>query len=154
MNITLNRQKSNELYTQGTLVINHEPQTQTVECTEVMLPAGLYSLRLVTIHAHRRDLIVFDFATGQTTGWRLSETARSHIGCRKEHSIAMGQELIPGALYKAQADLERLVKRLEKCQRRGEPILLVIDESHCTPSIACSHWQKPETDYGVGVTRN
>ena len=142
MQIIINRQKKNCLYTEGSLLINHEVQTLTVECTEMMLAPGLYTLRLVTIHAHRRDLIVFDALTGRSTHQRISVTAFSHIGCRREKAIAIGQELIPGALYKPQADYERLVKRLEKCQKRREPILLVIDDTHCSPSRPISHWKR------------
>ena len=105
MNFKLYRNNTNALYTKGNLFFYEEVETQTLEPTASMLPAGLYTLRLVTIHAHRRDLEVFDFHTGQATGWRISHTATSHIGCIREQAIAIGQELIPGALFKAQEAL-------------------------------------------------
>lgn len=142
MNIKLNRYSTNVLYTEGSLSINEEVQTQTIESTAQMLPPGLYTLRLISIHAHRRDLVIFDFHTGQTTGWQFSPTATSHIGCIREQAIAIGQELIPGALFKAQTDYERIIKRLEKCQKRGEPILLVIDDSRCRTSRPIKHWMR------------
>lgn len=140
MNVKITRKRTNRLYTQGTLGIHFETQTQTVEATDRMLAPGLYSLRLVSIHAHRRDLLIFDAHTGKATGQRISPTALSHVGCRREQAIAIGEELIPGALYKPRTAYERIVKRLEKCQQRGEPILLVIDDSDCHPSSICHHW--------------
>ena len=134
------RTKSNPLYTEGILSINDEVQTFTIEATPEKLPAGIYLLRLVTVHAHLRELIVFDWHTNRSTGIRISPTAISHIGCHREQSIGIGEELIPGALYTATPVYERIVKRLEKCQKRGEPIMLVIDEEHCRHSKPCSHW--------------
>lgn len=140
MNVKITRTRTNALYTQGNLTINGEDQTRTIESTVHMLPAGLYRLQLVTIHAHLRELIVHDWHTGRTLGIRISPTATSHIGCRREKAIAIGEELIPGALYRAIPVYERIVKRLEKCQKRGEHILLVIDDDRCRHSNPISHW--------------
>lgn len=143
MNITIKRNTTNTLYTEGTLSINGEDQTRTIESTVHILPAGLYRLKLVSIHAHLRELTVHDWHTGQPIGIRISPTATSHIGCQREHAIAIGEELIPGVLYKATPMYERIIKRLEKCQQRGEPILLVIDEDRCRHGRAIRHWTDP-----------
>lgn len=140
MNIKLKRTRTNALYTEGILSINGEDQTRTIESTAHMLPAGIYRLQLVTIHAHLRELIVHDWHTGRPLDIRISPTATSHIGCQREQAIAIGEELIPGALYRATPVYERIVKRLEKCQKRGEHILLVIDEDHCRHNHPARHW--------------
>ena len=140
MQAKITRYSTNPLYTEGILSINGEDQTRTIESTVHMLPAGIYTLQLVTIHAHLRELTVHDWHTGQPIGIRISPTATSHIGCQREHAIAIGEELIPGALYRATSVYERIVKRLEKCQKRGEPILLIIDEDRCRHNNPCSHW--------------
>lgn len=140
MNVKIIRTRTNALYTQGVLSINGDSQALTIEATPEMLPAGLYRLRLVTIHAHLRKLIVHDWHTDCSIGICISHTAISHIGCRREKAIAIGEELIPGALYRATPVYERIVKRLEKCQKRGEHILLVIDEEHCRHDNPCRHW--------------
>lgn len=142
MKIKIERKKMNSLYTEGILHLNDELQLQTVECTDIMLTPGLYLLKLISINAHCRELVILDCDTKQSTGQRISPTAISHIGCRRERAIAIGHELIPGALYKSLEDYERIVKRIEKRQQRGKPILLVIDDSNCRPSNACSHWTK------------
>lgn len=142
MKIKIQRKKKNSLYTEGILHLNDESQLQTVECTAMMLPAGLYLLWLVSINAHCRELVILDCDSKQPTGQRISPTAISHIGCRREQAIAIGHELIPGALYKSIADYERIVKRIEKCQKRGKPVLLVIDDSNCKASVPAKHWER------------
>lgn len=142
-NVKIIRNRTNSLYTEGILSINGEVQSLTIESTSEMLPAGLYRLQLITIHAHLRELIVHDWHTGCSIGIRISPTATSYIGCQREKAIAIGEELIPGALYKAIPVYERIVKRLEKCQKRREHILLFIDEEHCRQSSPCRHWLIP-----------
>lgn len=146
MQVKIIRNRTNILYTEGTLNINGEPQALTIEATSEMLPAGLYRLKLITIHAHLRELTVHDWHTEHSIGIRISPTVHSYIGYKRESSIAIGEELIPGALYKATLVYERIVKRLEKCQKRGEPILLVIDEEHCRHSHPCKHWLRTVSD--------
>ena len=140
MKIKIQRKKKNSLYTEGILHLNDESQLQTVECTAMMLPPGLYLLRLVSINAHCRELVILDCDSKQPTGQRISPTAISHIGCRREQAIAIGHELIPGALYRSLDDYERIVKRIEKRQQRGKPILLVIDDSDCHAANPAKHW--------------
>ena len=128
MEVYINRQTINELYTEGRLFINGEKQTYTVESTEHMLPAGKYLVKLVTKHAHKRELDIFSLE-GWSVGWRIG-IAHSWIGSRKERTIAIGQPFYPGAVYKATEIYERIIKRLEKCKARKEVINLIIDESH------------------------
>ena len=40
-------------------------------------------------------------------------------------------------------DYERLVKRLEKCQKRQEAIHLLIAKATATPNAPARHWLKP-----------
>ena len=151
MDIIIKRTTTNRLYTEGSLLINNVEHTQTIECTEMMLPAGLYALKLIKVNAHLRKLVILDGDTQKSTGQRISPTAISHIGCRREQAIAIGHELIPGALYKSIADYERIVKRIEKCNKRRKPVLLVIDDNECKASVPAKHWERKLKQ---GETRN
>ena len=141
MEVYINRQTINELYTEGCIFINGEKQTYTVESTEHMLPAGKYLVKLVTKHAHKRELDIFT-PEGQSLGWRIG-IAHSWIGSKKTKTIAIGQYFYPGARYKATPDYERIIKRLEKCKARKEVINLIIDGSHLVQNQPISHWTKP-----------
>ena len=141
MEVFIERQTTNDLYTEGRLFINGEKQTYTVESTEHMLPAGNYRLQLITKNAHKRELVVFK-DRNEPTGWRLG-IAHSWIGSKKTKTIAIGQYFYPGARYKATPDYERIIKRLEKCKARKEVINLIIDESHLVQNKPISHWTKP-----------
>ena len=141
MEVYIKRQTINELYSEGCIFINGEKQTYTVESTEHMLPAGKYLVKLVTKNAHKRELEIFT-PEGRSLGWRIG-IAHSWIGSRKERTIAIGQPLYPGAVYKATDIYERIIKRLEKCKARKEVINLIIDESHLVQNQPISHWTKP-----------
>lgn len=138
MKVSIERQKTNRLYTEGRLVINDDPQTYTVESTEIMLPAGEYLLKLVTKNAHRRELEIFS-VSGEPTCWRIG-IEQSWIGSKKTKTIVIGQQLIPGALYKATPDYQRIIKRLEKCKARNEAINLTISDNCCKETTPISHW--------------
>ena len=141
MEVYIKRQTINELYTEGCIFINGDKQTQTVESTEHMLPAGKYLVKLVTKHAHKRELEIFT-PEGRSVGWRIG-LSHSWIGSRKQRTISIGQPLIPGVVYKATEIYERIVKRLEKCKARKEVISLIINESHLVQNRPISHWTKP-----------
>ena len=153
MEVYINRQTINELYTEGCIFINGEKQTYTVESTEHMLPAGMYLVKLITKNAHKRELEIFT-PEGRSVGWRIG-IAHSWIGSRKERTIAIGQPFYPGAVYKATEIYERIIKRLEKCRARKEVINLIIDESHLVQNQPISHWTKPPCACSPkSVTRN
>ena len=153
MEVYINRQTTNELYTEGCIFINGEKQTHTVESTEHMLPVGKYLVKLVTKNAHKRELEIFT-PEGRLVGWRIG-IAHSWIGSRKQRTVSIGQPLIPGVVYKATEIYERIVKRLEKCKARKEIINLIIDESHLVQNQPISHWTKPPCACSPkSVTRN
>lgn len=141
MEVFIERQTTNDLYTEGRLFINGDLQTYTTESSEIMLPAGNYRLQLITKNAHKRELVVFK-DRNEPTGWRLG-IAHSWIGSKKTKTIAIGQYFYPGARYKATPDYERIIKRLEKCKARKEVINLIIDGSHLVQNKPISHWTKP-----------
>lgn len=141
MILSLKRLKSNRLYTEGQLSINDMRTTLTVESTEVMLPAGQYVLQLVNKNERKRELVIFN-DDDTKTGWRIG-IGNSWIGSKKDHTICIGQHLIPGALYQAAPVYERIIKRLEKCKDRKESILLFIYDDTCTPSEPIRHWREP-----------
>ena len=141
MEVFIERQTTNDLYTEGRLFINGDLQTYTTESSEIMLPAGNYRLQLITKNAHKRELVVFKDRY-EPTGWRLG-IAHSWIGSKKTKTIAIGQYFYPGARYKATPDYERIIKRLEKCKARKEVINLIIDGSHLVQNKPISHWTKP-----------
>lgn len=149
MILSVKRLKSNRLYTEGQLHINDMRTTLTVESTEIMLPAGQYVLQLVNKNERKRELIIFN-ADGSKTGWRIG-FGNSWIGSKKDHTICIGQYLIPGALYQAAPIYERIIKRLEKCKERKESILLFIYEDDCSPSAPIQHWLET-SDHGCPPT--
>lgn len=138
MLIEIHRLKSNHLYTEGRLYVNDMRNTFTVESSQTMLPVGNYLLMLVNKNARKREMLIF-YANGEPTQWKLG-IAHSWIGSKKEQKICIGQYLIPGVLYKATPDYERLIKRLEKCQERNEVIHFRITDTACIPSKPIKHW--------------
>lgn len=138
MQIIIKRLKSSRLYTEGQLFINDKRNTLTIESTELMLPAGQYILQLVNKSARKRELTICQ-SDGTKTGWNIG-TNDSWIGSKKDHTICIGQYLIPGALYHAAPIFERIIKRLEKCKDRKEPILLFINDDDCTHVPPIGHW--------------
>lgn len=151
MEVFIERQTTNDLYTEGRLFINGDLQTYTTESSEIMLPAGNYRLQLITKNAHKRELVVFK-DRNEPTGWRLG-IAHSWIGSKKTKTIAIGQYFYPGARYKATPDYERIIKRLEKCKARNEAIRLIISDTSCVPSKPIAHWTSSAALHST-VTRN
>lgn len=145
MNITVKRQTSNRLYTEGRLLVNDLKITHTVESTADMLPAGEYQVRLIKDKVRRRVIGIFSLNSQPSalnpkyTGWSIG-IGHSWIGRRKQKVIAIGEVLIPGAVFKASETYERLFDRIEKCEDRHEPIALFIDESQCIENKPIKHW--------------
>lgn len=138
MELKVKRQTSNQLYTEGRLLVNDLKTTHTVESTADMLPAGEYIIRLTKDKSRRRVIGIFT-SEGLYTSWSIG-IGHSWIGSRKHQVIAIGEVLIPGAVFKASETYERLFDRIEKCEDRHEPITLVVDESQCIESNPIKHW--------------
>ena len=141
MEITIYRKRKNDLYTEGVLHINGGRQTYTVEASDVMLPEGEYIVRIVKKSARKQYISILK-QNGYPTDWKIG-IDHSFIGSKKNRIIAIGTQLIPGAVYKATEIYERIIKRLEKCKARKEVINLIIDESHLVQNQPISHWTKP-----------
>lgn len=145
MKIEIRRIRSNRFYTEGLMYINDMQSTLTIECTELMLPAGNYTLKLHNKNAHKRELIILGspctmkHGAHVPTGWQIG-TAGSWIGSKQTHTICIGEKLIPGALYKAAPIFERIIKRLEKCKDRQESMELVIIDFINKESQPIFHW--------------
>ena len=135
MNITINRQKKNRLYTQGILMINGKAITTTIEATQTMLSSGTYQVRLRKKQASRRLIGIIN------TSWSIG-IGHSWLNSHQGHLITIGDFLIPGALYRATPVYERLFDRIEKCEHRHESITLTIREDRCTSCHPISHWLK------------
>ncbi|MBR6601869.1 MAG: hypothetical protein IKK87_08515 [Bacteroidaceae bacterium] len=140
MQVVINRKTRNPLYTEGTLNINGQQITFTVEATEVMLPTGHYTLKIVKLSERKQKLYLF--SGKQRTHWTIG-ISHSWVGSKKKHLIAIGHPLIPGVVYQATSVYNRLVDRLSKCMDRKEPIHLTISDSHCRPNHPISHWLIP-----------
>ena len=154
MEIYINRQKINQLYTMGALSINGQHQTFTVEHTESMLPAGLYQVRIVKHSARKQSICIFSSEGNNHSPLSVITICHSWIGCRdyrkRRHRppmspISIGTPLIPGAMYKGTADYERITDRLMKCMARKEPITLWISERGSIHNRPISHWLEPNT---------
>jgi len=138
MEIVIYRKNTNRLYTEGELVVNGDRQTFTAEASAVMLPAGSYTLRIVKKSQRKQSLVIFR-QDGKSTLWRIG-IGHSYIGSLKDHIIAIGTPLIPGAVYKASRDYERLMDRFSKCTERKESMTLIISEEYCHPNQPIQHW--------------
>ena len=138
MQVTINRQEANRLYTEGTLLINGRITTHTVESTQEMLPAGHYILKIVK-HSERKQSL-YIFCGKERTPWTIG-IAPSWKVSRKKSIIAIGEPLIPGIVYQATPVYERLIDRLSKCMERKETIHLHITQEKCNPSHVIKHWQ-------------
>lgn len=145
MELRIKRQTSNQLYTEGRLLVNDLRTTHTVESTADMLPAGKYTIRLTKDKNRRRVIGIFSLNPKPSalnphyTGWSIG-IGHSWIGSRKHRVIVIGDVLIPGTVYRATEIYERLFDRIEKCEDRHEPITLVIDESQCIENKPVKHW--------------
>ncbi len=138
MEITIDRQTSNQLYTEGRIFIDGELQTYTVESTEIMLPPGKYRLRLLRKPGNRRALVI-QTPTGGKTGW-LIDIDHSWIGSRKRKIIAIGQRFFPGAVFKSFPDYDNIVRQIEKCIRLKEPVEFSICDRYCARNRPFRHW--------------
>ena len=112
MHIELYRNRTNRLYTEGMLFVNDCYQTNTVEATEIMLPAGTYRVRLGRTPSSRREIVV-----GET--FRLG-ICHSWIGSKKKRMIAIGQTLFPGAVYLGTEVYNRLIYRFNYAEEKEE----------------------------------
>lgn len=149
MDIKIKHKTSNNLYTEGWLLINDIRTAHTVESTADMLPAGKYIIRLTKDKSRRRVIGIFKVEDSLNhkpnsinlhyTGWSIG-IGHSWISSRKHRVIAIGDVLIPGTVFKATETYERLFDRIEKCEDRHEPITLVIDESQCINNKPIKHW--------------
>ena len=141
MEITIYRKRKNDLYTEGVLHINGGRQTYTVEATDVMLPEGEYIVRIVKKSARKQYISILK-QNGYPTDWKIG-IDHSFIGSKKNRIIAIGTQLIPGAIFKGAKHFERITDRLMKCMDREETITLCISEVNCLANQPISHWLEP-----------
>ena len=132
MDIIIKRTTTNPLYTEGEISLSGRQIANTVEHTQTMLPAGRYKV-YIRKKAKRKSLRVWG------TKWDIG-IAHSWIDARKKHLIAIGQPLIPGAVYKSADIYEALLKRAKRCYSRKASITLIIDDSQCQEAKPAKHW--------------
>lgn len=141
MTISIYRNSINCMYTLGTLLINGRILTSTVEATQLMLPPGFYSIRIVK-HSARKQVIGIFGQDGTNTQWTVA-LGHSWIDSHKSRLIAIGTQLIPGVVYKATPIFERITDRLMKAHGRKEEINLIISEFEAVHNHPSIWWQKP-----------
>lgn len=139
MDIKIKRLRVNRLYTEGEMIINGMRATFTVEHTTSMLPVGTYTVRIVKRSARKQYIGIFKAEDGHYTGWKIG-IGHSYLSSKSDNIICIGTPLIPGAIYKATPDYERITDRLMKCKLRNEPIELIISETNCIQNQPISHW--------------
>lgn len=142
MELKIKRTHTTRLYTEGTLYINGTRTTSTVEDTLSMLAPGVYNVRL-TGGVKRRRVIAIIPSNKEGVYVQRShhfEACGSHITSRKNHSICIGEPIIPGALAKGREIFDRIFDRIEKAEARKESILLVITDDDMTTGEPISHW--------------
>lgn len=133
MHIELYRNRTNRLYTEGMLFVNDCYLTNTVEATEIMLPAGTYRVRLGRTPSSRREIVV-----GET--FRLG-ICHSWIGSKKKRMIAIGQTLFPGAVYLGTEVYNRLIYRFNYAEEKEEESTLTIHDCRQLPEPKpYRHW--------------
>jgi len=146
--VKLEREEKNSLYTEGQLQVNDITVAQTLEATTRMLPPGNYLIYLTKDKKRRRVIGIWlergDNLPPFYTGFSIS-LGHSWINCRKEHSVCIGRLLVPGALFRGRTMYERLFDRIEKWQKRKKTIRLTISDKHCRPSEPLRHWVKDHT---------
>ncbi len=148
MKLTIHRNHSTSLYTMGMLRINQEKRcVQTVENTLTMLPPGAYGVHLSSASDHSRRIVITlpENATSPPKTGRPPILARFHPDgsyrtARKLQAICLGELLIPGALKKGVEVYTRLFDRLEKAEKRHEPITLFISERGMKKGKPIRHW--------------
>lgn len=142
MYISIYRKSTNSLYTEGKLIINGKLETYTLEPSDVMLPEGEYQMQIVKLSPRKQTLSIMD-SKGLPTKWKIG-LAHSFLDAKKETVIAIGRPLIPGSVYQGSKHLERLTDRITKCIGRGEPVVVNIYDTLCTPQRLSPHWLAPQ----------
>lgn len=146
MQIEIRRNHTTRLYTLGEILINDLRTSYTVEDTLSMLPAGTYPVRLTKGNKRRRLIAILRTGDNQgTVGGKLYhfEPCGTYISSRKNHSVCIGQPIMPGALKKGAEVFERLFDRIEKAEARNEDITLIITDGSLTHSEPIKFWDEP-----------
>lgn len=148
MELKINRIHSTCLYTMGLLRINQEKRcVQTVENTLTMLPPGTYCVHLSSASDLSRQITIHPQRDGSAPPWNDHPPVLcrfhpdgSYRTARKLRAICLGELLIPGALKKGMEVYTRLFDRLEKAEKRHEPITLFISERGMKKGKPIRHW--------------
>lgn len=146
MEIKIRRYHTTRLYTMGTLIVNDQRTSGTIEDTLSMLPAGTYPVSLTKGDNRRRLIAILRTSSDQgIKGGPVYhfEPGGTHITSRKHHSVGIGTVLIPGILKEGGVVYERLFDRIEKAEARDEEITLVITDDHMTYSDPIAYWTEP-----------
>lgn len=135
MNIEIYRNRTNRLYTEGMLFVNDCFLANTVEATEIMLPAGTYRVWLGRTDTGKRQIFFGE-------RWRIG-LCHSWIGSKRQRMIAIGQILFPGALYKGTGILGRIIDRLEYAfqEKQAEVSLTIYDCRQPPERTVYRHWR-------------
>jgi len=142
MRIDLYRKTSNRLYTSGELFVNRKRFTHAIEHTLTMLPIGEYQVKLKKVGKSHRILSL----TPTNLAYRHPTLLKAHPSITKgnswrdalnQHSIIIGEPLIPGCVQESPKYYELLFERIEKCRT---PITLAIHDFDCREDQPISHW--------------
>jgi len=157
MEFNLTRTKTNNLYTEGCLYVTNDKGHQelyipyTVEDTKSLIPTGIYSLGLVINPKSQHRKLTLMTCDGSRLPIVTFEAGHSHRTSHKHHSIVVGEELIPGAVFCGQKFYTRLFDRVEKAEKRGETINVFITDHLIEHTTIYPHWVQPE-NHGCGYT--
>ncbi len=118
MEIELIRQSSTRWGVDGTLNLAGRPWCDTVEHPERLLPPGTYPLRLAHSHRYGRTMPTLRRAT-------VLCPANGPFALRFG-SIAVGRHHLSGVLTGCADCFDQLMRRIQACQARGEPVTLTV----------------------------
>lgn len=144
MNIQILRQKSNQLYTEGELLVNGSACIPyTVEHTFTMLLTGEYRIRITRNSHQERALGIFPVDSNDNSRpIAFLEVGHSFLAVKNCRSIVLGEKLVPGSAKNGHKHYNRLFDRLEKCEQRNEEIMLIISDVNCQLSSVSPIWTK------------
>ena len=137
MEITINRKRTNRLYTEGELRVNRTVKTYTVEATSQMLQDDVYELKVHRKDDGTDDLVIYK--DNRCLGVSIN-IGHSWIDSRKKNVICIGQPIIEGALYRCKLDNRRLRDGIRKCLARNGRITLRITSKNAIRSRPVQHW--------------
>lgn len=125
MNIFLSRHSYSRFGIDGKLLINGLAVCDTIEHPRLHLPSGTYSIEIRHNDKLRRKVPTLIPENVRRSAFPIIGIGNGPFSLI-DGSINVGQHLMAGVLVESADTFARLIDRLDKVDRRGEKIMLVI----------------------------